>query len=397
MSVNQQSDSTPKSITGRSAGAQAVLRVEYDNVIQGVDELIHPPDTDDFLSVGFIDLQVNGFAGVDYNDPAAPAEAIAKSIRSLFVTGTTRFLPTLITGSEERIVGALRNLSRTKGELARNRAPEAEAIAGFHVEGPHLSPETGPRGAHPLEHIRPPDPDEFQRWQEAADGGIRLVTISPEWEQAPSYVQMLVRNGVVASVGHTKATAGQIQAVVAAGATMSTHLGNAAHPILPKTENYIWDQLAEDRLMASFIVDGIHIPGPFFRAAVRAKGVERTVLVTDAVMPAMCAPGPYRLGQVDVELRDDGSVVLLGGTRLAGSALRIDHAIGNAVRLGGISLYEALAMTTVNAARAGRIVGRQRGLAPGEKADLVRFGWDDNACSLRVKETVVAGVSVYHA
>lgn len=397
MSVSQQGDSSRKRVTGRVAGAQAVLNVEYDNVIQGVDELIHPPDTDDLLTAGFIDLQVNGFAGVDYNDPAAPAEEIAKSIRTLFVTGTTRFLPTLITGSEERIVGALRNLSRTKEELARNRAPEAEAIAGFHVEGPHLSPETGPRGAHPLEHIRPPDPNEFQRWQEAADGSIRLVTISPEWEQAPSYVQMLVRNGVVASIGHTKATAEQIQAAVAAGATMSTHLGNAAHSILPKTQNYIWDQLAEDRLTASFIVDGIHIPGPFFRAALRAKGVERTVLVTDAVMPAMCAPGPYRLGQVDVELRDDGSVVLQGGTRLAGSALRIDHAIGNAVRLGGISLHEALAMTTVNAARAGRIVGRQRGLAPGEKADLVRFGWDDKACSLRVKETVVAGVSVYHA
>jgi N-acetylglucosamine-6-phosphate deacetylase len=178
---------------------------------------------------------------------------------------------------------------------------------------------------------------------------------------------------------------------------MSTHLGNAAHPTLPKTQNYIWDQLADDRLTASFIVDGIHIPGPFFRAAIRAKGPERTVLVTDAVMPAMCAPGPYRLGQVDVELRQDGSVVLRGENRLAGSALRMDHAIGNAVRLGGISIREALALATVNPARAGRIAGRQRGLAPGEKADLVRFSWDGPSCALHVKETIVAGVSVYHA
>jgi len=206
-----------------------------------------------------------------------------------------------------------------------------------------------------------------------------------------------VRCGVVASVGHTKATGDQIRAAVDAGASMSTHLGNAAFPTLPKTQNCIWDQLAEDRLTASFIVDGIHIPPAFFRAAVRAKGIERAVLVTDAVMPAMCAPGPYRLGQVDVELHENGSVTLAGTERLAGSALRMDHAIGNSVRLGGVSLREALAMATVNPARVARIAGRQRGLAPGEKADLVRFRWNEKAHSLEVVETVVAGASVYRA
>jgi len=385
------------SVAGKIAGTDAVLRVEYGNVIQAVDDLIHPPEIGEFLAAGFIDLQVNGFAGVDYNDPATPAEAIAGSIHTMFETGVTRLLPTIITGSEDRITGALRNLTRAKDELQRNGAPEAEAIAGFHVEGPHISPETGPRGAHPLEHIRPPDISEFQLWQEAADGNIRLVTVSPEWEQTPAYVRALISAGVVVSVGHTKATSEQIQATVAAGATMSTHLGNAAHATLPKTQNYIWDQLAEDRLTASFIVDGIHVPGPFLRAAMRAKGVERTVLVTDAVMPAMCTPGPYKLGQVDVELREDGSVVLRGETRLAGSALRMDRAIGNAVRLGGLSLREALVAATVNAARAGRIAGRQRGLTPGEKADLVRFTWDDTKRVLNVKETILAGRSVYHA
>lgn len=385
------------SLTGKIAGTNRVVQVEYGNVIQAVDDLIHPPEIDEFLVAGFIDLQVNGFAGVDYNDPATPAEAIGASIRTMFETGVTRFFPTIITGSEDRISGALRNLARARDEFQRNGAPEAEAIAGFHVEGPHISPETGPRGAHPLEHIRPPDIDEFQRWQEAAEGNIRLVTVSPEWEQTPAYVRALVSGGVVASIGHTRATSEQIHATAAAGATMSTHLGNAAHSTLPKTQNYIWDQLAEDRLTASFIVDGIHVPGPFLRAAMRAKGTERTVLVTDAVMPAMCKPGPYKLGQVDVELREDGSVVLRGETRLAGSALRMDRAIANAVRLGGLSLREALAAATVNAARVGRIAGRQRGLVPGEKADLVRFTWDDAKPSLNVKETILAGRSVYHA
>jgi N-acetylglucosamine-6-phosphate deacetylase len=315
----------------------------------------------------------------------------------MFSTGVTRFFPTIITGSEERMIGAMRTLRAAKEEMHRAQMPEAHAVEAFHIEGPHISPEDGPRGAHPLEHIRPPDIEEFKRWQEAADGNIRLVTVSPEYAGTSAYIRELARQGVVASVGHTKATADQIQAAVDAGATMSTHLGNAAHSTLPKIQNYIWEQLAEDRLTASFIVDGIHIPGSFFRAAVRAKGVERAVLVTDAVMPAMCAPGPYKLGQVDVELRPEGRVTLRGSDRLAGSALRMDHAIGNAVRLGSISLPQAIAMVTVHPARVARISGRRRGLAPGEHADLVRFQWDEAAHALRVIETVIAGVTVYSA
>jgi N-acetylglucosamine-6-phosphate deacetylase len=382
---------------GKTAGSASVLRMEYDEAIRAIDELIQPPETEEFVAPGFIDVQVNGFGGMDYNDPASPHEGIAASIRTMFTTGVTRFFPTVITGSEERITGALRNLRAAKDEMQRSGMPEGQAMEAFHVEGPHISPETGPRGAHPLEHVRPPDVEEFKRWQEAADGHIRLVTVSPEWAGMPGYVKEVVRAGVVASIGHTKATGEQIRAVVDAGATMSTHLGNAAHPSLPKTQNYIWEQLAEDRLTPSFVLDGIHIPGPFFRAAVRAKGVERAILVTDAVMPAMCKPGPYRLGQVDVELHENGSVTLRGENRLAGSALRMDHAIGNSVRLGGISLREALAMATINPARAARVAGRQRGLAPGQKADLVRFRWSEATESLTVTETVVAGVSVYNA
>ena len=176
---------------------------------------------------------------------------------------------------------------------------------------------------------------------------------------------------------------------------MSTHLGNAAHSSLPKTQNYIWDQLAEDRLTASFIADGIHIPAAFLQSAIRAKGVDKSVLVSDAVMPATCDPGFYRLGTVDVELHADGSVTLRGGTRLAGSGLRMDRSIGNTVRMARVSLTQALAMATVNAARVARIAGRQRSLTPGEKADFVKFRWDDATQALTVMETIVAGISVY--
>jgi N-acetylglucosamine-6-phosphate deacetylase len=386
---------TSNTISGRKIGGGAAVAVEYQGAIRSVDDLLNVPETDDFIAPGFIDLQVNGFAGVDYNDPESKTDAIARSIQKIFGTGVTRFFATVITGSEERIIGSVRNLARAKEEFVRNGMPEAHALEAFHIEGPNISPETGPRGAHPLEHIRPPDIEEFRRWQDAANGNIRLVTVSPEWPQMQQYIEILVKSGVVVSVGHTKATHEQIRAAVDAGATMSTHLGNAAHPVLPKTQNYIWDQLAEDKLAACFVVDGIHIPQAFFRAAVQAKGMERAILVTDAVMPATCPPGPYKLGQVDVVLRENGSVVLKDGERLAGSALQMDRAVERAVRWTGNSLASVLAMATSNPARIGRMAGRQRGLVPGEKADLVRLRWNEQSQTLAVQETIVAGISVY--
>ena len=387
-----------KAVIGKDPSTQSVLQLEFSGVaITAVDELVRPPQTDVFIAPGFIDLQVNGFAGVDYNDPSVSAEAISASVHRMFSTGVTRFLPTIITGAETRIIAALRNLASAKREFDRNDLPEWHAIAGYHIEGPHISPEEGPRGAHPLEHVRPPDIEEFHRWHEAAGGEIKLITISPEWEGAPAYINQVVRTGVVASIGHTKATTEQIAAAVDAGATTSTHLGNAAHAILHKTQNYLWDQLAEDRLAATFIVDGIHLPPHFVKTAMRAKGAENSVLVTDAVMPAMCEPGPYKLGQVEVELKSNGSVVLRGGSRLAGSALHMDQAVANTVRFTKLRLRDAIAMATVNAARVGRIAGRLRGLSTGEKADAVRFHWDPDRFALTVTETIVAGRSVYES
>ena len=207
------------------------------------------------------------------------------------------------------------------------------------------------------------------------------------------YIEQLAREGVVTSIGHTHATREQIDDAVRAGATLSTHLGNGADAILPRHPNYIWEQLAEDKLAASFIVDGHHLPDSFLRVALRAKGIERSVLVTDAVMPALCAPGNYRLGEVDVELKDDQRVVLKGGTRLAGSSLRMDAAISNVMRVAGLSLTEAIAMATVNPARVGRIGGRVRGLRPGDRSDVVRFRMEEGR--LRVLETYMDGERVF--
>jgi N-acetylglucosamine-6-phosphate deacetylase len=361
-------------------------------VLTGVEELIHPLAEGPLLSPGFVDLQVNGFAGVDFCNPQAPLEGIERALAAILRTGTTCIFPTVITGGREEMLGAVRNLSQARKELRYGRA-----IAGIHMEGPHISPLDGPRGAHPAGQVRPPDPAEFDRWQEAADGWIKLVTVSPEWPGTPDYIRHAIRNGAAVAIGHLNATAGQIQAAVEAGATLSTHLGNGSHATLPRHPNYLWQQLAEDRLSASFIVDGIHLDAAFLRVALRAKGVERSVLITDAVMPAGCEPGQYKLGEVDVELREDSSVRVRGTNQLAGGTLRMDRGVENLMRLAGLSLGEAITMATRNPARIGRIAGRQRGLEPGDRADVVAFDFDPATLTLAVRQTWLDGELVYSA
>jgi N-acetylglucosamine-6-phosphate deacetylase len=374
---------------GRYIFSDEQVEIEFDRAIAHVDPLLSVEEESSlYLAPGFIDLQVNGFAGVDYNSPSATLEAIGQSIRALFSTGVTRFFPTVITGAPEEMLGALRNLSQ-----AREKLPEGPAMEAFHVEGPHISPEDGPRGAHPARWVRPPDIDEYQRWQEAANGKVRLITLSPEWPDAPRYIEHITRDGVVASIGHTRATREQIQNAVSAGVTLSTHLGNAADPVRPREPNYLWEQLAEDRLAASFIADGLHLPDAFLRMALRSKGIERAVLITDAVAPAMCQPGNYKLGEVEVELRPDDRVVLRGGTRLAGSSLRMDRAIENTIRMTGATLRDAVAMATTNPSRIGRVPGRWRGLQPGQIADIVKFQFQEG--QVKILETYLAGQKVY--
>src|SRR6185295_10065430 len=184
------------------------IEIQGDSLITHVNPVLdaHPEQSggsanQTWIAPGFIDLQVNGFAGVDYNSGSAPPEEIARSIRVMFSTGVTRFFPTVITGSPEDMLGALKNLAR-----ARETLTEGPAMEAFHVEGPHISPQDGPRGAHPARWVRPPDVEEFRRWQDAAQGNVRLVTLSPEWPEAPAYIEQLTREGVVSSIGHTRAT-----------------------------------------------------------------------------------------------------------------------------------------------------------------------------------------------
>ncbi len=374
--------------SGIDAATGSGIEIGYGETIESVRATSERPAQ--WIAPGWVDIQVNGFAGVDYNSPTTPHDEIARSVRMQYSAGVTRFYPTVITGAPQDMLAALRNLTRAKETLA-----EGIAMDGFHVEGPHISPDEGPRGAHPRHCVRPPDIDEFRRWQDATGGRVRVVTVAPEWPEAPRYIEAVARENVVVSIGHTAAEARHIQDAVKAGATMSTHLGNGAHSVMRRHPNYIWEQLAEDRLQASFIVDGIHLPQSYLRVALRAKGVDRAVLVTDASSPAGCAPGRYRLGEQEVELTADNRVVLAGQDRLAGSALRMDRGVENLMRLGDLSLAHAVRLATVNAARAGRVPGRERGLAAGERADFVLFDFDPRTKSIQVQATYVGGRKVW--
>jgi N-acetylglucosamine-6-phosphate deacetylase len=373
---------------GFDVNSGSPVEVRFNGSIESVAPATGP--TDVYLAPGWIDIQVNGFAGVDYNCPDTPIDEIAPSIDAVLASGVARFYPTVITGSQQNMVSALRTLSKARESLGTG-----DAIDGFHVEGPHISPDDGPRGAHPRQWVRPPDVDEFHRWQEAAGGRIRLVTLAPEWPGAVHYIEALSAEGVAVSIGHTAAEAHQIQDAVSAGATLSTHLGNGAHAVLRRHPNYIWEQLAEDRLRASFIVDGIHLPPSFLKVALRAKGVDRSVLVTDASSPAGCPPGRYRLGEQDVDLTPDNRVVLAGQERLAGSALRMDRGVENLMRFAGFTLAQAVQLATINPAGAGRVPGRSKGLAAGERADLVVFRFEPEKKSIEVLATYVGGKKLF--
>ena len=377
-----------KTLLGKDVTTGSALEVVFDQTVDAVRPSTAKPEV--YLSPGWIDVQVNGFAGVDYNSGSTSQEEIARSIEVLFSTGVTRFYPTVITGGPDEMLSALDNLARAKERLAGG-----EAMDGFHVEGPHISPDDGPRGAHPRQWVRPPDVEEFHRWQEAARGCIRLVTLAPEWPQAPRYIEALTAAGVVISIGHTNATGAQIADAVSAGASMSTHLGNGAHQVLHRHPNYIWEQLAEDRLAASFIVDGIHLPASFLKTALRAKQLQRSVLVTDASSPAGAKPGRYSLGEQLVDLTPDNRVVLAGQDRLAGSALRMDHGVQNLMKLVGLSLPDAVTMATTNPARVGAVPGRRNGIAAGDRADFVVFRFDPQTRDIQVDATYVSGRRVF--
>ena len=322
-----------------------------------------------WISPGFVDLQINGYGGHEFNEPGVTADHVRDICLAQDAHGIVGFCPTTTTHSFDTLQHAMRMIATA---CDRDHAV-ARRVIGVHLEGPYISPEDGPRGAHPLAHCRPPDWDEFQRLQDAAGGRIRIVTLSAEYDAAPDFVARAVRSGVVVAIGHTNANSDQIRATVDAGAAFSTHLGNGAHPRIRRHPNYIWDQLADDRLLASLIVDGHHLPPAVVQSFVRAKTPARCLLVSDITSMAGLPAGHYeRTSLGNVEVLADGRLVVAGQRDLlAGAALPITVGIANVMRFAGVDLKTAIEMASVTpAVLAGHAPGR---LEVGAPANLVQF------------------------
>jgi N-acetylglucosamine-6-phosphate deacetylase len=356
-------------IAGRDPQSGRSIDVTMENeVIARIEETTS--DTDLYLSPGFVDLQVNGHAGFDVNAEQTSTAILSGLADAMLAHGVTCFAPTIITAPEEEICGRLKVIAE-----ARSLDLKLAACMPFvHVEGPHISPLDGYRGAHPAHSVRPPSIAEFDRWQDSAGGIVGMVTLSPHFSESPEYIAALVRRGVHVAIGHTHASPEQIASAVNAGARLSTHLGNGIAQEISRHRNPLWSQLADDRLTATFIADGQHLPQDVLRVMLRTKGVGRSVLVSDSVALAGMPAGTYTTpvgGRV--ELRPNGRLCIIGSELLAGSTASLAQCIGHVVRMTEIPLKDAIIMATTNP---GRFAGGRGRLAIGSRADLVRFRWN---------------------
>ena len=339
-----------------------------------------------WIAPALIDIQVNGFAGFDLNVATVTSEDVSAMVRALWRVGTGFLCPTVVTGSFEGIGNSLRAILKACEVDSR----VAHSILGIHLEGPYISAEDGPRGAHPLEHVREPDWDEFQRWQDIAEGQIKIVTLAPEKKGAIPFIEKLIANGVIVALGHTAASADDIRAAIDAGARLSTHLGNGAHALIRRHPNYIWEQLGADELWASLIVDGHHLPPTVAKSMIRAKTLDRCLLVSDAVALAGMQPGIYQFAGKSVELTAERCVRLVGTEYLAGSAIELARGIENSVRFAGISVEEAVSLATLQPIRL--LDAKKRVEA---QTNLILFEWDTAECELNLLATIIADELVY--
>lgn len=373
-------------LLGRLAdGAPARVRLAGDRIVS-----VEPAGDDasplPWLLPGLVDLQVNGYAGIDMNADDVSAKTVHALVHALWTRGVTTVLPTIVTGTPDRMLTAIQAVAEARAADPRIR----HSVPGIHLEGPYLSPEDGPRGAHNRDHIRAPDLDELDRWRKAAGEARLLVTLAPEAPGALEYIRAATRSGVTVAIGHTAASPEVIHAAAAAGARLSTHLGNGTHAMLPRHPNHIWAQLADTRLAASFVADGHHLPADTFLAMVRATGTDASIIVSDAVVLAGCAPGDYTtpVGG-NVTLHPEGRLTLAGSSLLAGSAASQAECLAWAVHGAELDLPTAVTLASTNPAR---LIGLdQRGaVVPGHVADIALFSPDLR----QVLSTVVGGETV---
>jgi N-acetylglucosamine-6-phosphate deacetylase len=335
-----------------------------------------------WVAPSLFDLQINGCDGHSFNSERLTIENVSHVIGVCRRHGIGGLCPTLVTNS----FAALAHGFRVLRQACESDPVIASVVPCLHLEGPYISPEDGPRGAHPKQHVRPPSWDEFCRLQEASGERIRMVTLAPEHEGALPFIEKLTASGVVVALGHTAATPECIRDAIRAGARMSTHLGNGSHAMLPRHQNYLWEQLAADELWASIICDGHHLPPAVVKCIARVKTPARLILTCDAGSLAGLPPGRYTEWEQEFEVHPAGKIVVPGTTFLAGSWAFTDQCVGNCMRMTGLSLRDAVEMAS---ARPRELLGLPPcHLAVGQRANLVLFDWQDGD-DFRVRSVVI--------
>jgi N-acetylglucosamine-6-phosphate deacetylase len=295
---------------------------------------------------GFVDLQVNGFRGTDFSGPELTTDTFAQCCRAVLANGCSAFLVTLITSP---IQVYRRNLPLIARVIKRDEF--RGAVLGIHLEGPFISAKPGVVGAHPAASVREPDIPLLQQMQQWTDGHIRLVTLAAEAKGAQQVARWATDHGIAVSIGHSLYGPADLNKLVQAGATALTHLGNGLPNTLPRHDNPIWAGLANDALTAMVIADGHHLPTPVLKTIIRAKGVTRIAVVSDASPVAGLPPGRYQVFGNNAELAASGRLHDPQKQCLVGSSFTMLQCMNHLASLGLLSLEELLTVGFFNPLR----------------------------------------------
>ncbi len=355
--------------------------------IQHIKELDKVTGEPLLVSPGFIDVQVNGYAGVSFTDDDLSVDGIKKATEGLWKEGVTTFLPTIITADAPTIISNLKTLSKSL-----NDAKLKKTMPGFFLEGPYISPEDGFRGAHNAEFVRTPDWREFQSFIDASGSRIIKTTVAPEMEGAMEFIDQCRKAGIVVAIGHHNGTADQIHEAAQRGAWISTHLGNGCANMIHRHNNPLWAQMADDRLTPTIIADGFHLNPDELSVFYKVKGAHNLLLISDITKLAGLPPGEYDWNGKTVLLTPEGKLRLPDLDVLAGASFSIRKGIGNMIKYTGCSMEEAIQMASSNQAR--MFNWHDRGtIEVGKRADLVLFKIEQG--EVKVQQTILAGETVY--
>ena len=292
-----------------------------------------------------IDLQVNGFAGVDFNSDELKGEDLLRAAMALKDIGVQKFLPTLITAPLDKMRSRAAKLAR----LLEENEELNQIIPGIHLEGPFISTEDGYRGAHPLAGIQFADLETVKELQESCAGKLLLFTLAPEQDERGEVIKFLTNLGVVVAAGHTNASTDQLKNAIDCGLQMFTHLGNACPPQLPRHDNIIQRVLSlSDKLWISYIADGLHLPFFVLKNLLNTAGHSRSVIVSDAISAAQCKAGCYTLGDQSIEIKEDGVSQSADGSHLIGSTTSLATMYQNLINNLGLTKEQAEELTFSN-------------------------------------------------